>query len=323
MLGCLPELGWLVGMWLLVGRQQQRIVRETCSLPALLDAATKVQIAPALLPELLQIVRDDDYGAGLQRKALAIVNTIVGVLHTVAGSVPAQAKGVVAGMAADWFPAFTHILTLRPSPGAWGVQQECLRVMTSLVGSFSKLCAQHVRPCMAATWALFAGSLHLYQRLVVEGEEGEQVERSPVEDGAAGPEGEGEGVDLEGVVAQLLEFVLTLVGNPRYQPLVKGSCADLIYVTLGEGAWGRSCADPCAAAAWCWQWDATITPCFLSCLPAWATPARHHSCAFSPPELAPASCLFLPSQLTPAGTTPWSPSDPPSVRPHMLQVTCR
>ena len=38
-------------------------------------------IAPALLPELLAILRSDAYGAPLQRKALSILHTILEVLQ--------------------------------------------------------------------------------------------------------------------------------------------------------------------------------------------------------------------------------------------------
>lgn len=38
-------------------------------------------IAPALLPELLAILRVDEFGAGLQRRALAILHTILEVLQ--------------------------------------------------------------------------------------------------------------------------------------------------------------------------------------------------------------------------------------------------
>lgn len=38
-------------------------------------------IAPALLPELLAILRSDEYGAALQRKALTILHTILEVLQ--------------------------------------------------------------------------------------------------------------------------------------------------------------------------------------------------------------------------------------------------
>lgn len=44
-----------------------------------------VAIAPALLPELLAILKGDEYGAALQRKALAILHTILEVLQVSSG----------------------------------------------------------------------------------------------------------------------------------------------------------------------------------------------------------------------------------------------
>eukprot|EP00887_Chlorella_sp_A99_P007628 scaffold20.g7628.t1 len=200
------------------------------------DVLSEEQITPTLLPELLQIVRNDEYGAGLQRKALSLVHVIGGVLHTLAGGAAGggqqqQVKAVVSSMLADWFPELLRLLgSGRRGPAAWGVQLESLRLMTLLLASFSRLCAPHVRPAMSAAWAQFAGSLPLYQRVVVEGEEEEEGDEE--EDVGGGEDGE-EAVGLEGLVAQLLEFVLTLVGNQRYQALVQGSMGELLYLSLG------------------------------------------------------------------------------------------
>lgn len=49
--------------------------------PALAPPPQIMAIAPALLPELLAILRSDEYGAPLQRKALAILHTILEVLQ--------------------------------------------------------------------------------------------------------------------------------------------------------------------------------------------------------------------------------------------------
>lgn len=44
---------------------------------------------------------------------------------------------------------------------------------------------------------------------------------------------EGDSIDLESLLSQLLEFLLTLIGNRRYQGGVKASMAELQYLTLG------------------------------------------------------------------------------------------
>lgn len=139
-------------------------------------------------------------------------------------------------MLADWLPEFHRLLSRPPrGPGVWGVQLECLRVMTALVSSFSRLCAPHIGPAIAAAWALFAGGLPLYQRLAVEGEEPE--EEGADAGGSGGEEedtgGEGE-LDLGTLAAQLLEFVLALVGNQRYQGQMRASMPELLYLTLGK-----------------------------------------------------------------------------------------
>lgn len=159
-------------------------------------------MAPSLLPELLLIVRQDGCGAGLQRKALAIVHVVVQVLHTMAGCAkeqvclgrlprhgwvarrrmctategvhsglpshlqnpgarcmlpkrptslpcdclePLQVKAIVSEMLPGWLPELNRALSRPPrGPASWGLQLECLRILTSLVSSFSRLCAPHI-----------------------------------------------------------------------------------------------------------------------------------------------------------------------------------
>jgi hypothetical protein len=45
---------------------------------------------------------------------------------------------------------------------------------------------------------------------------------------------EGGSIDLESLLSQLMEFLLTIIGNRRYQGTVKASMGELQYVTLGE-----------------------------------------------------------------------------------------
>ena len=68
------------------------------------------QIAPLLLPELLLIVRHDEYGETLQRKALAILHVIIGVLHMLTSNHPKEVRALVAALVGDWFAEFARIL---------------------------------------------------------------------------------------------------------------------------------------------------------------------------------------------------------------------
>lgn len=56
-------------------------------------------IAPALLPELLEILRSDEYGAALQRKALSILHTVLEVLQARAARAAACAARAVRTLA--------------------------------------------------------------------------------------------------------------------------------------------------------------------------------------------------------------------------------
>lgn len=62
---------------------------------------TTLQIAPLLLPELLVIVQRDEYGETLQRKALAILHCIVGVMHMLTDSHPKVGRGRGRGWGAN------------------------------------------------------------------------------------------------------------------------------------------------------------------------------------------------------------------------------
>ena len=68
-------------------------------------------MAPALLPELLHIVRGEGYGHQLQRRALQVAHCVVSVLQTLAGSERKdQVRELVGGVARDFLPEFARIL---------------------------------------------------------------------------------------------------------------------------------------------------------------------------------------------------------------------
>lgn len=49
----------------------------------------------------------------------------------------------------------------------------------------------------------------------------------------ARPPAEGDSVDFDDLVSQLLELVLALVGNQRYQGMLRASMQQLLHLTLG------------------------------------------------------------------------------------------
>lgn len=45
---------------------------------------------------------------------------------------------------------------------------------------------------------------------------------------------EGNSLDFESLLSQLLEVIITIVGNKRFRQLVEPIVPQLVYVTLGE-----------------------------------------------------------------------------------------
>ncbi len=78
--------------------------------PACPPSLPRMQIAPMLLPELLLIVRHDEYGAQLQRRALSILHCIVGVLHLLTASHAKEVRALVGAILGDWFAEFARQL---------------------------------------------------------------------------------------------------------------------------------------------------------------------------------------------------------------------
>ncbi|KAL4434017.1 hypothetical protein ABPG75_000458 [Micractinium tetrahymenae] len=184
-------------------------------------------IAPALLPELLAILRSDEYGAPLQRKALTILHTILEVFQELAsGATLAAVKSVLTSILPSWLAEFARLLSKPLSADdaeSWGVHMECLRCMLLLVSGFSRLAAPHIGPALSAAWQMYTTSLPLYYELAISSE-----------DGAEGNvDSEGDSVDFDGLISQLLELVLALVGNQRYQAMMRASMQQLLHLTLG------------------------------------------------------------------------------------------
>ncbi|KAL4441799.1 hypothetical protein ABPG77_003715 [Micractinium sp. CCAP 211/92] len=184
-------------------------------------------IAPALLPELLAILRSDEYGATLQRKALAILHTILEVLQELAsGATLADVKALLNTVLPPWLAEFARLLGKPLSANdaeSWGLHMECLRCMLLLVSSFSRLAAPHIGPALAAAWQMYTTSLPLYCELAVSSEGGA--------DGNV--DSDGECIEFDDLISQLLELVLALVGNQRYQGMLRASMQHLLHLTLG------------------------------------------------------------------------------------------
>ncbi|PRW57646.1 importin-9 isoform X1 [Chlorella sorokiniana] len=184
-------------------------------------------IAPALLPELLGILRSDEYGPALQRKALSILHTILEVLQELSsGATLAAVKQLFTSALPGWLAEFARLLSkpLRAEePESWGARMECLQCMLLMITGFSKLAGPHIGPALAAAWQMYCSSLPLYYELAIDSDEGE------VDTGDA----ESDAVDFGSLISQLLEVVLALVGNQRWQGMLQAQLQPLLHLALG------------------------------------------------------------------------------------------
>jgi hypothetical protein len=205
-----------------------------------LSEAQVMGVAPVVLPELLRIAGDPARAPDLRRRALAIFKSVVDVADVLGRTRQADARAFMAATLPPWVAAAAAVLA-EPTTAAgaelWGVKQEALACLVRLVPVFGKLVAAHLGPAMSAAWAMLVACLPLYEAIVVGGD----------------PEGDlPPGVDpddLESLVAELFEFVLTLVGSPRFLPALRPSLPEVAYLALGFMRMGaaqeeRWAADP-------------------------------------------------------------------------------
>lgn len=181
------------------------------------------QIAPVLSPELLAIVNSGRYGVHVQRKALSIMHGFLSTIAYMAGPQQKQIRDLLAPLVQPWLPTLTTILASDvglQDATTWGVRMEALKVLVQLVMSFSKFIASGMPSILAACWKMFQSLLPLYQSTCIYAGADEPPEAEVDPD-------DGDTLDLETLISQLLELVLVLVGNVKYQYMIAPMLKDL------------------------------------------------------------------------------------------------
>ncbi|KAK9806782.1 hypothetical protein WJX72_002643 [[Myrmecia] bisecta] len=186
------------------------------------------QVVPVLFPQLLTLVSQPaEHGPQIQRRALSVVGSMVGMLAVIGGMHQTAVRDVLAPTLEPWFRQFCIILskpTTAHDTSDWSVKLEVLKVLVQYVMSFGKLVAPHIAPVMQACWAMYNACLPLYQAAVV-------ATDGDLDEGEV--DSDGENMDFESLISQLVEFLLTLVGNRRYQGMMQGVMGELVYLTIG------------------------------------------------------------------------------------------
>jgi importin-9 len=193
-----------------------------------------VEIAPVVLPPLLRFATaasDPGSSSSLRRRALLIFKTALGSLELVYRQ-EGNAMQVAMAVLPPWMQALTAIVatpTTAHDPGAWGVKFDALGCLVRIVSSFSKLAEDYIPAAMSATWEMFSSLLPLYQTHVLHSEASNiEGEVAPNEDEAGL-----DAVSLPELVSQLFEFIMALVGHPKWSTAIRPSFRQLAYLTLG------------------------------------------------------------------------------------------
>mmetsp|Transcript_12632 Transcript_12632/g.27297 ORF Transcript_12632/g.27297 Transcript_12632/m.27297 type:complete len:1089 (+) Transcript_12632:75-3341(+) len=206
-----------------------------------LDEGQLPKIVPMLLPELHAIVSSNDYTIDVQREALCILHDIICVLGTLTGAFQRQVRDLIAPELQPWLPTLTRALerTNLGDSTTWAFTLEVLKILVQLVQYFGKFIFHGVPPILAHCWTMFTSGLAVYQAKLVM-EEGEVEGEVDVD---------GEPIDLEALFAQMFELLMGLVSNSRFSAMLRPSCKEMAYITIGYMQMTRSKAESWATDA--------------------------------------------------------------------------
>ena len=183
-----------------------------------------VEMAPVVLPELLNIVQNEAHLPSLRRLSLSIFKTCLGALELMYKQSP-QAANILHALLEPWLQTISSILgapTSADLSSLWGIKFEALGCLLRIVRSFNKPAADFLPPVLSSCWGMFVSCAPLYDELVVHGQGDEQG----VDDAL-------EGISFTDLVSQLFELLLALLGNNRLLPMLRPAFPQLAYVCVG------------------------------------------------------------------------------------------
>ncbi|KAJ4710633.1 importin-9-like [Melia azedarach] len=192
-----------------------------------LDDAAVTKLVPILFPVLHTIVSSpENYDRYLRTKALSIVYSCTAMLGVMSGLYKTEMYALMTPMLKAWMDQFSIILEhpVQPEdPEDWGIKMEVLRCLNQFVLNFSSLTETEFMVVVTPLWQTFVSSLRVYTRSSIEG----------MEDPYAGRyDSDGAEKSLDSFVIQLLEFLLTIVGNSRLVKVVVSNVRELAYHTI-------------------------------------------------------------------------------------------
>ncbi|XP_073314450.1 uncharacterized protein [Primulina huaijiensis] len=186
------------------------------------------KLIPVLFPCLLTIVSSPQiYDKCLRSKALSIVYNCTSVLGILSGVYKMETSALLLPMLQPWMEQFSSILkhpVPSEDPDDWSIRMEVLKCLNQFVQYFPAIADTHFTVIVGPLWHTFITSLGVYERSSVEG----------VEDSYDGRyDSDGAEKSLESFVIQLFEFLLTIVGSPKFVRVVMNNVKELVYHTIG------------------------------------------------------------------------------------------
>ncbi|KAI3467172.1 hypothetical protein Pfo_023835 [Paulownia fortunei] len=186
------------------------------------------KIVPVLFPCLHTIVSSPQiYDKCLRSKALSIVYNCTSMVGVMSGVYKTETSSLMLPMLQPWMEQFSSILNHPvPSedPDDWSIRMEVLKCLNQFIQNFPAIAETHFVVIVGPLWRTFVSSLEVYERSSIEG----------VEDSFDGRyDSDGAEKSLESFVIQLFEFLLTVIGSPKFLKVVVNNVKELVYYTFG------------------------------------------------------------------------------------------
>ncbi|KAL3824041.1 hypothetical protein ACJIZ3_020070 [Penstemon smallii] len=186
------------------------------------------KIVPVLFPCLHGIVSSPQmYEKCLRCRALSIVHNCTSILGVMSGVYKMETSALMLPLLQPWMEQFSSILIHSvPSedPDDWSIRMEVLKCLNQFIQNFPSIAETQFAVIVGPLWHTFVSSLAVYERSSIEG----------VEDSYDGRyDSDGAEKSLESFVIQLFEFLLTVVGSPKFVKVVMNNVKELVYYTIG------------------------------------------------------------------------------------------
>eukprot|EP00854_Cymbomonas_tetramitiformis_P011224 gene11224-13265_t len=182
------------------------------------------------------------YGKSMQRRALGVLHGCVAALGIMRGVYAKQTRELLA----PYLPSFCQTLTqlVRAPTNLSDVTEvsiklEAFRCLLVATQNFGKLLQGEMGGILAGSWEFYKTAAPMFEALAVYEDCGE--------DGDV--DSDGDELNLEALISQMVEFLLTILGSSRFQHLIKPFGQDLVYTlmqymqmtTAQEEMWMNDC----------------------------------------------------------------------------------